>query len=52
MFSDKQITHISKFLNLVLRHQPDLEIAGWKDAKYKVVIIEDGSRFWQPNHLR
>ena len=37
MISDKQITHISKFLSLVLRHQPEtigiqLDQNGWTDA--------------------
>lgn len=36
MISDKQITHISKFLSLVLRHQPEtigiqLDQSGWTD---------------------
>lgn len=36
MSSDKQITHISKFLSLVLRHQPEtigiqLDQSGWTD---------------------
>jgi putative RNA 2'-phosphotransferase len=36
MISDKQITHISKFLSLVLRHQPEtigiqLDRSGWTD---------------------
>src|SRR5947209_4820254 len=36
MISDKQITHISKFLSLVLRHQPgtigiQLDQSGWTD---------------------
>ena len=36
MISDKQITHISKFLSLVLRHQPEtigiqLDQSGWID---------------------
>ena len=36
MISDKQITHISKFLSLVLRHQPEtigiqLDQRGWTD---------------------
>lgn len=36
MISDKQITHISKFLSLVLRHQPEtigiqLDKSGWTD---------------------
>jgi putative RNA 2'-phosphotransferase len=37
MISDKQITHISKFLSLVLRHQPEtigirLDKNGWTDV--------------------
>lgn len=37
MISDKQLTHISKFLSLVLRHQPDtigiqLDQNGWTDV--------------------
>lgn len=36
MISEKQITHISKFLSLVLRHQPEtigiqLDQNGWVD---------------------
>ena len=36
MISDKQLTHISKFLSLVLRHQPEtidiqLDQNGWAD---------------------
>ena len=38
MISEKQITHISKFLSLVLRHQPEtidiqLDQNGWTDVK-------------------
>lgn len=38
MTSDKQLTHISKFLSLVLRHQPEtigiqLDQNGWADVK-------------------
>ncbi|WP_221392914.1 RNA 2'-phosphotransferase [Dyadobacter sp. NIV53] len=38
MTSDKQLTHISKFLSLVLRHQPEtidiqLDQNGWTDIK-------------------
>jgi putative RNA 2'-phosphotransferase len=38
MISEKQITHISKFLSLVLRHQPEtigiqLDQNGWADVK-------------------
>lgn len=37
MISDKQLTHISKFLSLVLRHQPEtisiqLYQNGWTDV--------------------
>ncbi|WP_374551650.1 RNA 2'-phosphotransferase [Flavobacterium sp.] len=37
MFSEKQLTHISKFLSLVLRHQPEtisiqLDQNGWTDV--------------------
>jgi RNA:NAD 2''-phosphotransferase len=37
MISDKQITHLSKFLSLVLRHQPEaigiqLDQGGWADV--------------------
>lgn len=37
MTSDKQLTHISKFLSLVLRHQPEtigiqLDQNGWTDV--------------------
>ncbi len=37
MISEKQITHISKFLSLVLRHQPktigiELDQNGWTDV--------------------
>lgn len=37
MISDKQLTHISKFLSLVLRHQPEtigiqLDQNGWTDV--------------------
>lgn len=46
MTSDKQLTHISKFLSLVLRHQPEkigikLDQNGWTDVKELIVKAND-----------
>lgn len=47
MISDKQITHISKFLSLVLRHQPEtigiqLDQNGWTDI---TELIEQSNNY-------
>lgn len=47
MISEKQLTHISKFLSLVLRHQPEtisiqLDQNGWTDVKD---LIEKANNF-------
>lgn len=46
MTSDKQLTHISKFLSLVLRHQPEtigiqLDRNGWTDIKELIEKAND-----------
>lgn len=46
MTSDKQLTHISKFLSLVLRHQPEtigiqLDQNGWTDVKELIEKAND-----------
>ena len=46
MTSDKQLTHISKFLSLVLRHQPEtigiqLDKNGWTDVKELIEKAND-----------
>ncbi len=46
MLNKKEITHISKFLSLVLRHKPDtigiqLDPAGWTDVE---ILIEKANR--------
>jgi putative RNA 2'-phosphotransferase len=48
MFSDKQITHISKFLSLVLRHRPGeigltLDENGWADTQQLLEKINSGN---------
>lgn len=47
MISDKQLTHISKFLSLVLRHKPDaigiqLDQNGWTDVNE---LIEKANKY-------
>ncbi|MNL30237.1 RNA 2'-phosphotransferase [compost metagenome] len=47
MINDKQLTHISKFLSLVLRHQPEtigiqLDQNGWTDIQ---MLIEKANNY-------
>ena len=50
MISEKQVTHISKFLSLVLRHQPEtigieLDQNGWTDVD---LLIEKANNYGIP----
>lgn len=59
MISEKQITHISKFLSLVLRHQPEtigiqLDQNGWADIDELIEKANNfGTKFDRPtlNHI-